>query len=97
MPGFPRHVRVTPGRPRVLPGILHLLKSRAQFSGIEWHTPYSAHIGIQDKRQAMLNAACAANQRRCTSPMAPEMPAAARINKPVTDSDTQQHPSLETA
>jgi hypothetical protein len=48
-------------------------------SGIALHTPYSAHIGtaaaIQDKRQAVLNAACAANPRRFTRrPRAPEMP-----------------------
>ena len=39
-------------------------------SGVGLHTPYSVHIGtapaIQDKRQAVLNAAYAANQRRFT-------------------------------
>ena len=50
-------------------------------SGIGLHTPYSVHIGtaaaIQDKRQAVLNAACAANPRRFTRrPKAPKMPAA---------------------
>ncbi len=71
-------------------------------SGIALHTPYSVHIGtaaaIQDKRQAVLNAAYAANPRRFTRrPKAPEMPATAWINKPVTDSDITQHPSLEAA
>jgi putative transposase len=70
-------------------------------SGIGLHTPYSVHTGtadaIQDKRQALLNA-CAANPRRFTRrPNAPEMPAAAWINKPVTDSDISQHPPLEAA
>ena len=69
-------------------------------SGIGLHTPYSVHIGtaaaIQDKRQAVLNAACAANPRRFTRrPAAPKMPGTAWINKPVTDSDIAQHPSLE--
>ena len=45
-------------------------------SGIALHTPYSVHIGtaaaIQDKRQAVLNAACAANPR--ASPAAPGHP-----------------------
>ena len=41
----------------------------------------------------MLNAACAANPRRFTRrPTAPKMPAAAWINKPVTNSDITQHP-----
>jgi putative transposase len=71
-------------------------------SGIGLHTPYSVHIGtadaIQDKRQAVLNAACAANPRRFTRhPRAPKMPAAAWINKPVTDSDIPQYPSQEAA
>ena len=71
-------------------------------SGIGLHTPYSVHIGtadaIQDKRQAVLNAACAANPRRFTRrPRAPEMPAAAWINKPVMDSDITQPPSQEAA
>ena len=59
-------------------------------SGIGLHTPYSVHIGtapaIQDKRQAVLNAACAANPRRFTRrPRAPKMPGTAWINKPVTE------------
>ena len=45
-------------------------------SGIGLHTPYSVHIGtaaaIQDQRQAVLNAACAANPRRF--PAAPGRP-----------------------
>jgi hypothetical protein len=50
------------------------------------------HIGtataIQDKRQAVLNAARAANPRRFTRrPRAPKMPGTAWINKPVTNSD----------
>jgi putative transposase len=69
-------------------------------SGIALHTPYSVHIGtaaaIQDKRQAVLNAACAANPRRFTRrPRAPKMPGPAWINKPVTGSDITQHPPLE--
>jgi hypothetical protein len=60
------------------------------------------HIGtapaIQDKRQAVLNAACAANPRRFTCrPRAPKMPVTAWINKPVTNSDVKQHPSQEAA
>ena len=48
------------------------------------------HIGtapaIQDKRQAVLNAAYAANQRRFTRrPKAPKMPGTAWINKPATE------------
>ena len=71
-------------------------------SGIGLHTPYSVHIGtapaIQDKRQAVLNAACAANPRRFTRrPTAPELPAAAWINKPVTEPDITQHSSGEAA
>ena len=71
-------------------------------SGIALHTPYSVHIGtapaIQDKRQAVLNAACAANPRRFTRrPRAPKMPGTAWINKPVTTSDITQHPPLEAA
>jgi putative transposase len=71
-------------------------------SGIGLHTPYSVHIGtaaaIQDKRQAVLNTACAANPRRFTRrPRAPKMPGPAWINKPVTDSDITQHPPLEAA
>ena len=71
-------------------------------SGIGLHTLYSVHIGtaaaIQDKRQAVLNAACAANPRRFTRhPMAPRMPGPAWINKPVTDSDITQHSPLEAA
>ena len=71
-------------------------------SGIGLHTPYSVHIGtapaIQDKRQAVLNAACAANPRRFTRrPKAPKMPAAAWINKPATEPDITQHPSREAA
>ena len=71
-------------------------------SGIGLHTPYPVHIGaapaIQDKRQAVLNAACAANPRRFTRhPRAPKMPSPAWINKPVTGSDITQHPSLEAA
>ena len=69
-------------------------------SGIALHTPYSVHIGtaaaIQDKRQAVLNAACAANPRRFTRrPKAPALPVTAWINKPVTDSDITQHPPQE--
>ena len=69
-------------------------------SGIGLHTPYSVHIGtaaaIQDKRQAVLNAACAANPRRFPHrPRAPKMPGTAWINKPVTDSDITRHPPLE--
>jgi hypothetical protein len=53
------------------------------------------HIGaaaaIQDKRQAVLNAACAANPRRFTRrPRAPKMPGPAWINKPATNSDITQ-------
>ena len=60
------------------------------------HTGTAA--AIQDKRQAVLNAACAANPRRFTRrPRAPKMPAVAWINKPVADSDITQHPSLEAA
>jgi hypothetical protein len=71
-------------------------------SGIGLHTPYSVHIGtapaIQDKRQAVLNAACAANPRRFTRrPTAPKMPAAAWINKPATKPDITPHPSKEAA
>ena len=71
-------------------------------SGIGLHTPYSVHIGtaaaIQDQRQAVLNAACAANPRRFTRrPRAPRMPAAAWINEPVTEPDIAQHPSREAA
>jgi putative transposase len=71
-------------------------------SGIALHTPYSVHIGtaaaIQDKRQAVLNAACAANPRRFTRrPRAPKMPVTAWINKPVTNSGITQHPPREAA
>ena len=71
-------------------------------SGIGLHTPYSVHIGtapaIQEKRQAVLNAACAANPRRFTRrPRAPELPTAAWINKPVTEPDITQHSSREAA
>jgi putative transposase len=71
-------------------------------SGIGLHTPYSVHIGtapaIQEKRQDVLNAACAANPRRFTRrPRPPKMPATAWINKPVTDSDKTQYPPLEAA
>ncbi len=71
-------------------------------SGIGLHTPHSMHIGtahaIQEQRQAVLNAACAANPRRFTRrPRAPKMPGPAWINKPVTDSDITQHPSQEAA
>ena len=71
-------------------------------SGIGLHTPYSVHIGtapaIQDKRQAVLNATYAANQRRFTRrPAAPKMPAAAWINKPATEPDITQHPSKQAA
>jgi hypothetical protein len=60
------------------------------------------HIGtapaIQDKRQAVLNAACAANQRRFTRRhRAPKMPGTAWINKPATEPDTTPHTSLEAA
>ena len=69
-------------------------------SGIGLHTPYSVHIGtaaaIQDKRQAVLNAACTANPRRFTRrPRAPKMPGTSWINKPVTNSDVTQHPPRE--
>ena len=71
-------------------------------SGIGLHTPYPVHIGtapaIQDKRQAVLNAACAANQRRFTRrPRAPKMPGTAWINKPAIEPDTTAHTSLEAA
>jgi putative transposase len=71
-------------------------------SGIGLHTPYSMHIGtapaIQDRRQAVLNAACAANPRRFTRrPRPPELPAAAWINKPVTEPDITQHSSRKAA
>ena len=71
-------------------------------SGIGLHTPYSVHIGtaaaIQDQRQAVLNAACAANPRRFTRrPRAPKMPVTAWINKPVAEPDITQHPSREAA
>jgi putative transposase len=53
---------------------------------------------IQDKRQAVLNAACTANPRRFTRrPRAPALPVTARINKPVTNSDITQHPPREAA
>jgi hypothetical protein len=60
------------------------------------------HIGtapaIQDKRQAVLNAACAANPRRFTHrPRAPKMPVTAWINKPATTNDITQHTSQEAA
>ena len=60
------------------------------------------HIGtapaIQEKRQDVLNAACAANPRRFTRrPRAPKMPGTAWINKPVTDSDKTCYPPLEAA
>jgi putative transposase len=66
------------------------------------HTPYSVHTGtapaIQEKRQAVLNAACAANQRRFTRrPKAPKMPGTAWISKPVTEPDITPHPSKEAA
>jgi len=59
------------------------------------------HIGaaaaIQDKRQAVLNAACAANQRRFTRhPRAPGMPAEAWINKPA-EPDITLYPPREAA
>ena len=71
-------------------------------SGIGLHTPYSVHIGtapaIQDKRQAVLNAAYAANPRRFTRrPKAPKMPGTAWINKPATEPDMTQNPSREAA
>jgi putative transposase len=71
-------------------------------SGIGLHTPYSVHIGtapaIREKRQAVLNAACAANPQRFTRrPRAPALPGTAWINKPVTDSDIAQHPPQEAA
>ena len=71
-------------------------------SGIALHTPYSVHVStapaIQDKRQAVLNAACAANPRRFTRrPKAPEVPGAAWINKPVNEPDVTQYPSKEAA
>ena len=77
-------------------------RENRRHSGIGLHTPYSVHIGtapaIQDKRQAVLNAACAANPRRFTRrPRAPKMPATAWINKPVTNSEVTQHPPRETA
>jgi len=60
------------------------------------------HIGtahaIQEQRQAVLNAACAANPRRFTRhPRAPKMPGTAWINKPATEPDITQHPSREAA
>lgn len=63
-------------------------------SGIGLHTPYSVHIGtaeaIQEKRQAVLTAAYAANPARFTRrPAPPKMPKAAWINKP---DDEQPHP-----
>ena len=68
-------------------------------SGIGLHTPYSVHIGtaaaIQDRRQAVLNAACAANPRRFTRrPRAPKMPVTAWINKPFTEAPPAQGGSL---
>jgi putative transposase len=70
--------------------------------GIGLHTPYPVHTGtaaaIQEQRQAVLNAACAANPRRFTRhPRAPKMPVPAWINKPVTNSDITQHPPREAA
>jgi hypothetical protein len=54
-----------------------LVYASSPHSGIGLHTPYSVHIGtadaIQDKRQAVLNAACTANPRRFTRrPKAPK-------------------------
>ncbi|HEY6792115.1 MAG TPA: hypothetical protein VI365_32860, partial [Trebonia sp.] len=54
---------------------------------------------IQDKRQAVLNAARAASPQRFTCrPRPPELPGAAWINKPVavTNRDITPHPSRET-
>jgi putative transposase len=72
-------------------------------SGIGLHTPYSpysVHIGtasaIQDKRQAVLNAARAASPHRFSRhPRAPDLPGTAWINKQVTDSDMTRHPPRE--
>jgi putative transposase len=71
-------------------------------SGIGLHTPYSVHTGtaaaIQEKRQAVLNAACAANPRRfARRPKAPKMPGTVWINKPATEPDITQHPPREAA
>jgi len=57
-------------------------------SGIGLHTPYTVHIGtapaIREKRQAVLNAAYAANPDRFTRrPTAPALPEVAWINEPV--------------
>jgi len=54
---------------------------------------------IRDKRQAVLNAAYAANQRHFTlRPKASEVPGAAWINKPATtEPDLTQYPSKEAA
>ena len=47
--------------------------------------PIQISGAIQEKRQAVLNAACAANPRRFTRrPRAPALPGTAWINKPVT-------------
>ncbi len=53
---------------RAFCGVFTYYNHEHRHSGIGLHTPYSVHIGtaaaIQDKRQAVLNAACAANPRR---------------------------------
>ena len=61
-------------------------------SGIGLHTPYSVDTGtaaaIQDKRQAVLNAACAANPRRFTAgpghPRCPARPGSTSRSQTVT-------------
>jgi hypothetical protein len=46
----------------------------------------------------VLNAACAANPQRFTrGPRAPELPGAAWINKPVTETDMTHNSSQEAA
>jgi putative transposase len=66
-------------------------------SGIGLHTPYSVHIGtaaaVQEKRQAVLSAACAANPGRFTRhPRPPALPEAAWINEPAIETSQQDQP-----
>jgi transposase InsO family protein len=65
-------------------------------SGIGWHTPASVHHGtaelVRDQRQAVLNAAWAANPERfARRPAAPKIPDKVWINNPEV---TQRQPSL---
>jgi putative transposase len=70
-------------------------------SGIALHTPYSMHTGtaeaIQEKRQAVLSAAYAANPRRFTRrPEPPALPKVAWINEPPSP-EIEQHQAQEAA